>query len=389
MAQVRCGLDILARESFSRLKGRRVGLLAHAASVDAHLHHALDLLLSAGIDVPLLLGPEHGFSGVAQDMEPVGSSGPAVLSLYGDDESSLRPSADDLSGLDVVVVDLQDVGARYYTYAATVAYVMEAAARASVSVVILDRPNPLGGRGADLEGPILSERFRSFVGELTVPIRHGLTLGELAVMTKDERGLDLELEVVRMEGWSRQSFFDDTGVPWVQPSPNMPTLDTATVYPGQCLFEGTQMSEGRGTTRPFELVGAPWVDPEAWRRAATPLVSDGVRLRPTEFKPMFQKFGGQTCRGLQLHVVDRDRFRSVRSAAALLWSVGGEASFAWRTEPYEFVSDRLAIDLLFGTDEIRSMIEARVSFDEIAVRLDQEVDAFAEARQAWLLYPDQ
>lgn len=390
--RVRTGLDRLVTDGFEKLRGRRVGLLAHPASIDRDFRHVRDLMAGAAIAVDALFGPEHGFVGAAQDMESVAAEAvdaPRVHSLYGSTEASLRPTAEMLDGLDVVVVDLQDVGARYYTYAATLAYVMEAAAAAGVAVMVLDRPNPIGGRDDDLEGPAIVPGFESFVSELPVAIRHGMTMAELAVMIREQRNLDLELEIEPMEGWNRDLDFDETGLPWVLPSPNMPTLDTALVYPGQCLFEGTELSEARGTTRPFELVGAPWVDGRAWADRVEALELPGFALRPTAFKPMFQKHASETCGGLQLHVVDRRRYRPVETATALLWAARhlDPDRFAWRERAYEFVTDRLAIDLLYGSDETRRRIDAGAPWPDVAETLSAGLEAFREARRGWLLYP--
>ncbi|NJK31798.1 MAG: DUF1343 domain-containing protein [Deltaproteobacteria bacterium] len=369
-----------------------MALLAHPASVDRSFNHALDLLVAASIRVELAMGPEHGFTGFAQDMETVENegSGRAHLSLYGSSAESLRPPLEALRGIDDVVVDLQDVGARYYTFAASMVYVMEAAAQVGARVIVLDRPNPIGGRGRDLEGPVLDDRYRSFVGELDVPVRHGLTMGELAQLALRKRRLDVDLDVVPMTGWNRDAIYDE-GLPWVPPSPNMPTVDTALVYPGQCLFEGTTWSEGRGTTRPFEWVGAPGVDGRRWRDAASDLVGEGIALRPLAFKPMHQKHAGRICGGVALHVVDRQRFRPVRASSALLWAAKRvfEDLFAWRTEPYEFVSDRLAIDLLYGTDKVRRAIESSDDFAEVVQTIERGMSEFREERRACLLYPDQ
>jgi len=383
-AVIRTGLDRI--DVCPRLKSGRWGLLAHPASVDATLRHALEVLVGQGVDIVALFGPEHGWSGAAQDMEPV-EAGRRVVSLYGADEASLRPQPQDLADVDGLIVDLQDVGARYYTYAATMAYCLEAMALRGGPVVVLDRPNPLGGRAEDLEGPSVSPGFRSFVSELELPIRHGLTMGEMARWCVAERRIDVELEVVSMEGWRRDMFFDDTGLPWVLPSPNMPTLDAAIVYPGQCLWEGTDFSEGRGTTRPFELVGAPGLDAEAWARTATPDLGEGAVLRPTVFKPMFQKHGGQHCAGVQLHVTDRGRFRSVRASVALLVAartIG--APLDWRLEAYEFVADRLAIDLLFGSEAPRRLIDEGAPTEEVLRSFGSFASEFAETRRAHLIY---
>ncbi|MEM1024068.1 MAG: DUF1343 domain-containing protein [Myxococcota bacterium] len=383
-ALVQTGLDRWSTST--RLRTGRWGLLAHPASVDGQLRHGLHLLRAGGVEVAALFGPEHGWSGAAQDMEAVAESH-RVVSLYGADEASLRPRSEELEGLDGLIVDLQDVGARYYTYAATMAYCLEAFAEAGRPVVVLDRPNPLGGRAEDMEGPTVQPGYESFVSELPIPIRHGMTMGELARWCVAVRRLDVELEVVAMEGWRRAMFFDETSLPWVLPSPNMPTLDTAIVYPGQCLWEGTDFSEGRGTTRPFELVGGPSVNGEAWAKAAEPDLGPGLRLRPTGFKPTFQKHGGQHCGGVQLHVLDRARFRSVRASVALLVAARRLGiGLGWRREAYEFVDDRLAIDLLFGSETPRRLIDEGAPTEAVLESFGDFCTEFAEARAPYLLY---
>jgi uncharacterized protein YbbC (DUF1343 family) len=384
---VSTGLDLLVKEGFARLRGRRVGLLAHGPSVDRELRHAVHLMQAAGVKLAALFGPEHGITGAAQDMETVDAEA-RVYSLYGSTEASLHPTAEMLAGLDVLVVDLQDVGARYYTYAATMAYAMRVAAKAGVKVMVLDRPNPLGGRDEDVEGPRLLPAFRSFVGAFAMAIRHGLTIGEYARWVRALEGLDVELEVVAMEGWTREMAFEETGLPWVMPSPNMPTNDTAWIYPGQCLLEGTNLSEGRGTTRPFELCGAPYLDGETWAKAAAPHVGPGFVLRPTVIKPTFQKHAGLPCGAVQIHVTDRGKARSIRATCALIIAARQLApqAFDWRRERYEFVSDRLAIDLLFGSDEPRSMIESGAGAEEIVASFAEYEKEFREQRRDSLLY---
>ncbi|MBA4062431.1 MAG: DUF1343 domain-containing protein [Isosphaera sp.] len=389
MTPVRTGLDVLRDRDWGPLRGRRVGLVCHPASVDSRLRHAADLLAAApGVELAALFGPEHGFRGTAQDLVGVGDAdapGLRVHSLYGASVDSLRPTAEHLRGLDVLVVDLQDVGSRYYTFQATMLYGLEAAAAHGVGVVVLDRPNPLGG--AAVEGPTVRPGFESFVGPHPVPTRHGLTVGELARLYRAERGLAVDLDVVPCDGWRRGQAFDETGLPWVLPSPNMPTVDTAFVYPGQCLLEGTNLSEGRGTTRPFELCGAPWVDPRA---AAARLEADGlpgVRFRPAWFRPTFQKFAGVDCGGVQLHVTDRRAFRPVRTGLAALAALRGPG-FAWRTEEYEFVADRPAVDLLFGSDRERVALDAGRPWAEVAAGWEAEEAAFRERRRPFLLYPE-
>jgi uncharacterized protein YbbC (DUF1343 family) len=298
----------------------------------------------------------------------------------------LRPTAEQLRNLDALVIDLQDVGSRYYTFQATMLLCLEAASAHGLKTVLLDRPNPLGGDV--VEGPDLRPGFESFVGLHPLATRHGMTIGELARLYQAERRLTGALEIIPCDGWRRDMDFEQTGLPWVLPSPNMPTVETAFVYPGQCLVEGANLSEGRGTTRPFELCGAPWIDA---RRLADRLEAEGlpgVRFRPAWFQPTFHKFAGQTCGGVQLHVLDRQSYRPVRTSLALLAAIrelSGDR-FAWRTEPYEFVSDRPAIDLLFGSDRERLGLEAGVPASELARAWEVEEEAFRRRRRDFLLY---
>lgn len=387
--KVASGLDVLAADGFRRLAGRRVAVLCHAASVDARLRHLLDLLVQAGIDVRLLLGPEHGLDGAAQDMCPVDSVHRGrlpVLSLYGTEPRQLRPPPGAFAEVDVLLVDLQDVGCRYYTYAATMRYCIESCAGSAVEVVVLDRPNPLGG--LLVEGPLLPDELRSFVGAYAVPVRHGLTMGELARAARDE-GLDVALEVIPMQGWRRDMWFDQTGLPWVPPSPNMPTLDTATVYPGSCLLEATNLSEGRGTTRPFEIMGAPWLD---GRRLAGLLAGrvPAVAWRPLTFQPAFHKHAGMNSGGVQLHVLDRDAFRPFACGLAFLWAARqlSPERFAWRREPYEFVTEQSALDLLTGRPGLRRALTAGEDPLQLEREWLPELQGYRERRRAWLLYPE-
>lgn len=384
MPTVRTGLDVLRDQSFALLRGKRVGLVCHPASVDSHLNHAADLLAAApGVRLAALFGPEHGFHGTAQDLIGVADT-VAVHSLYGATVESLRPTAAQLAGLDALVIDLQDVGARYYTFQATMLYCLEAAA--GLPMYVLDRPNPLGG--VAVEGPALRPGYESFVGPHPIATRHGLTMGELARLYVAERGIVADLTVVPCDGWRRGMYFDDTGLPWVLPSPNMPTVETAVVYPGQCLIEGTNLSEGRGTTRPFELCGAAGVDPVVLARRLEADALPGVRFRPAWFRPTFQKFAGVDCGGVQLHVTDRAAFRPVRTGLAVLAALKALApGFAWRTETYEFVSDRPAIDLLFGSAREREALDAGAPWRDTAAAWEVEEEAFAARRARFLLYP--
>jgi uncharacterized protein YbbC (DUF1343 family) len=389
---MRTGLDVLRDQAWGPLRGLRIGLVCHPASVDSRLRHAADLLAQApGVQLAALFGPEHGFHGQAQDLIGVtgqreATSGLHVHSLYGNTLDSLRPTAEQLRGLDALVIDLQDIGSRYYTFQATMLFCLGAAAALGLKAFVLDRPNPLGGEA--VEGPALRTGFESFVGIHPLATRHGLTVGELARLYQAELRLTGSLEIIPCDGWRRGMDFEQTGRPWVLPSPNMPTVDTAFVYPGQCLLEGTNLSEGRGTTRPFELCGAPWIEPRSLvaRLEKEPL--PGVHFRPAHFQPTFHKFVGQTCGGVQLHVLDRHVFRPVRTSVALLAALREQSGgrFAWRTEPYEFVADRPAIDLLFGSDRERLCLEAGATATELARAWEPEEEAFRRRRREFLLY---
>jgi uncharacterized protein YbbC (DUF1343 family) len=390
------GLDVLVAEDFRRLRGQRVGLVAHPASVDSHLRHISELLQNAsGVKLEAVFGPEHGWLGQAQDLEPVNGGkvsvnrAPRTISLYRNTAASLRPTREQLAGLDVLLIDLQDVGARYYTFQATMLYCLEAGNTVGLRMIVLDRPNPIGGR--IVEGPRLRSGFESFVGAHAVAIRHGLTLGELGRLYQAEKKLsNIAIEVVPCKGWQRDMFFEDTGLPWVLPSPNMPTIETAVVYPGQCLLEGTNASEGRGTTRPFELCGAPWLDASALAAELNREQLPGVVFRPAWFQPTFQKHAGQRCGGVQLHVLNRHAFQPVRTGLAMLAAMRefSAEDFEWRTEPYEFISHPIAIDLLFGSDHERCALEAGQPWREIAAAWVPEEQAFRERREPFLLYPE-
>ncbi|MDS4021007.1 MAG: DUF1343 domain-containing protein [Candidatus Competibacter sp.] len=392
MSRVRTGLEVLISDFPNKIRGARIGMVCHPASVDAELRHALDLLQAAGARIVAIFGPEHGARGEAQDMEDVGDLpldprlGVPVHSLYGATFDSLTPRREQLEGLDALVIDLQDVGARYYTFVWTMALCMEAAGRAGVRVLVCDRPNPIDG--VTTEGNLIKPGFESFVGLHPLPNRHGLTSGEIARYVQLWRGVQCDLDVLPMRGWRRDMVFEETGLPWVYPSPNMPTVDTARVYPGMCLVEATELSEGRGTCRPFEVAGAPGVDPEDLAVELSGRNLAGCRFRPLYFRPKFQKHAGSTCGGVQIHITDRRRFDSCATGVAFLQSVKRVApeAFAWRAKPYEFVADIPAIDLLAGDDKLRLALEADVDLAELAGQWAQERAAFEEIRREAFLY---
>jgi uncharacterized protein YbbC (DUF1343 family) len=291
-----------------------------------------------------------------------------------------------LADLDALLIDLQDIGARIYTFIYTMANCLRAAARHKVTVIVCDRPNPIGG--LDVEGPVLEPGYESFVGQFAIPMRHGMTVGELARLFNEHFAIGADLQVVEMEGWDRSRFWDQTDVPWVMPSPNIPTLDTAVVYPGTVLFEGTLLSEGRGTTRPFELVGAPWIEAEAFAARMNGLGIDGVHFRPASFEPTFQKHSRTTCGGCQIHVTDRVAFKPVTAGAALLreFYLTEPRLFAWRQPPYEYEHDKMPIDILAGSSALRSQVETQVPLDEIVSSWREGEDAFRRVRERFLLY---
>lgn len=390
---VRTGLEVWAGAGFAALRGRRVGAIVNPTSVDGAFRHLADLLAGApGVTLAALFGPEHGLRGEAQYMVAVGDAprdrrtGAPVYSLYGAGFESLSPRPEQLAGLDALVFDIQDVGARYYTYLATMALSMKAAARAKVPFFVLDRPNPIGLEA--VEGNLVGERYRSFVGLYALPNRHGMTAGELARLLNQREGLGCELTVVPCEGLRRAHRWQELGRHFIPPSPNMPTPDTALVYPGMCLGEGTNVSEGRGTCRPFEQFGAPWLDGQQAAEALEALALPGVRFRACSFTPTFDKFQGQSCEGAFLHVTDARAFRPLLTGVAVFKvcrDLGGDR-FAWRTDAYEFVEDVPAFDLLCGTDQVRKGIDAGLKLEALVEGFDSELNSFLPLRSRHLLY---
>jgi uncharacterized protein YbbC (DUF1343 family) len=306
-----------------------------------------------------------------------------IYSLYSE---TREPTAEMLAGVDVLVVDLQDIGARIYTYIYTMANCLRACARHAVPVIVCDRPNPING--VDIEGELLAPGFESFVGQFPIPMRHGMTIAELARLFNEHFRIGAALEVVKMTGWQREMFADDTGLPWVMPSPNMPTLDTAIVYPGTVLFEGVMLSEGRGTTRPFELVGAPGIEAERFAREMNALGLPGAFFRPAVFEPTFQKFARQACGGCQIHVTDRQAFKPVLTGAALIEMFRNfdPQQFAWRQPPYEYEKEKLPIDILAGSPQLREQVEANLPPAAIAASWRKDEELFARVRQPFLMY---
>ena len=389
MTPVRAGLDVLVSRLGSMLAGRRVGLLCHQASVTRDLTHAADAVRRLRkVRLAALFAPEHGLGGAAQDHAHIGAEYDRtrrirVHSLYG---KRLEPTPAMLRDIDVMVVDLQDAGARYYTFAWTTVLTMRACARAGKPVIVLDRPNPLGGER--LEGNWPDGRFPSFVGLHPLPIRHGMTIAELAAYHNEMQEIGCDLTVVPMAGWRREMLWEDTELPWVAPSPNMPTTDTARVYPGGCLLEGTNLSEGRGTTRPFEWVGAPYLDGPRLAAALERRRIPGVRFRAASFEPAFHKWARRTCGGVQVHVTDWDRFQSFAAYLALIIEARRQAprGFRWKRPPYEFQWKKLPIDLLCGTDAIRLAIERGTPLARLEASWRPGLAAFARARRPYLLY---
>ncbi|WNG48046.1 DUF1343 domain-containing protein [Archangium minus] len=393
MTRVKTGLDVWVEQGFAPLKGKRVGAIVNPTSVDSRFRHLADLLVQApGVKLAALFGPEHGVRGEAQYMVAVGDArdrrtGVPVHSLYGSTFESLSPRPEWLEGLDALVFDIQDVGSRYYTYVYTMALAMKAAGKAKIPFYVLDRPNPLNG--VAIEGNLVGERYRSFVGLYPIPNRHGMTAGELARLFNDEQGFGCDLTVVPMEGWRREFFWSDTGLPFISPSPNMPTPDTALVYPGMCQGEGTNVSEGRGTCRPFEQFGAPWVDSDALIARLEREKLPGVRFRAVGFTPTFDKYKGESCNGAFIHVTDRDSFLPLRTGIAIfqaLYELGKGSGFAWREDAYEFVDDVPAFDLLCGTDQVRKGIEAGWPLDRLLEGFETQARDFAKRRERHLLY---
>jgi len=384
------GLDRLEKAWPKNLKGSRMGFLVHPASINRNLEHAVNICRkSKKFKLNALFGPQHGIRGETQDnmiewesfKDP--RTGLPVYSLYG---PTRKPRPEMLKDIDALAIDIQDVGARYYTFIWTMELCMQACLENNKTVVILDRPNPIGGKLT--EGTALDSAYSSFVGQRPLPIRHGMTIGEIANYLKNEFYPSLGLHVIEMTGWKRKMWFDETGLPWVLPSPNMPALDTAVVYPGMCLLEGTNLSEGRGTTRPFEIFGAPFIEPDKLVKRLNDFKLSGVIFRPMYFQPTFQKHAGKLCGGAQIHVIDRVKFKPFKTGVAILKAVYELYSkyFAWNKPPYEYEAVKMPIDILAGTDRLRKDIENREPLKSMEAWWSDELKAFEKTRKKYLLY---
>ena len=388
--QIKIGLEKILTEDAELLENKRVGLICNQSSVNSRYRHAADLFYEhPGIDLTALFGPQHGIRGDVQDNMVETSHATdqntklPVFSLYSE---TREPTEEMLKNLDALVFDLQDVGCRVYTFIYTMANAMRACAKYGKEFIVLDRPNPIGG--AKVEGNVLETGNESFVGLYPIPMRHGLTVGELAQLFNKEYGINCALKVVKLEGWERELYLDETDAPWVIPSPNMPTVDTAVVFPGTVYFEGTQISEGRGTTRPFEIVGAPYIDAKIYTDALSSLELPGVIFRETNFLPTFQKHHGTVCGGVFLHVADRNRFKPVLTGIAMVKTAFDlyKSEFKWKNPPYEYVFDRNPFDVIAGTMKTREQIETGIALTDIELSWKSDVESFEDKRRQYFLY---
>jgi uncharacterized protein YbbC (DUF1343 family) len=385
------GIDSLILQPPSKLQKKSWGLLSNQASVNHTGNHSKDLLRGKfKNNLKCLYTPQHGFWGTEQDnmvetpdgVDP--STGLPIKSLY---SHTRRPTAQMLEAIDVLIIDLQDVGTRVYTFITTLAYCLQEARNHGKEIIVLDRPNPIGG--TVVEGNMLNPGMTSFVGVHPLPMRHGLTMGELARLFNQEMNIRAELQVIPMTEWPRSHYFDHTDSPWIMPSPNMPGLSTALVYPGQVIWEGTNISEGRGTTRPFEIFGAPFIKPQEVKDFLKGISLPGVRLIETTFRPTFQKWSGQECRGFFLWVFDRQVFKPYFTSLTLLQAIQTlyKDAFQWKAPPYEYETRRMPIDLLIGDPEIRQGLESGKSIPELEDSWMTGLDDFLKLRQGYLLYP--
>ena len=389
LVQVTSGLERLLAGAGSHLKPLSLGLIIHPASVTREFQLSVDALLQEGFSIKALFGPQHGARGEKQDnmiesghyADPY--TGLPVHSLY---SNVRKPTPEMLSGLDAIVFDLQDVGVRVYTFIWTMLLAMEACAEIGIRFIVLDRPNPIGG--IQREGVVLRKDFESFVGLHPIPLRHGLTCGELATWMNETRGIGCDLEIIECRGWRRSMGWSDTGLPWVAPSPNLPTPVSCLVYPGMVLLEGTNLSEGRGTTKPFEYFGAPYLNIERLLDLLGQEHLDGVMIRPCHFEPTFQKYAGTMCAGGQLHVTDPATFQPVRTAVTILRAARELAprEFSWSKPPYEYEENLMPIDLIWGHNGLRHRIDDGATVDEVLEGVQEDLDTFKEDIRDFLIY---
>ncbi|TET93853.1 MAG: DUF1343 domain-containing protein [Desulfobacteraceae bacterium] len=390
MAKIATGLDQFEEEFWKRFKGQSLGLLANQASVDHNLKnakYAISTLLPG--DLKILFGPQHGFRGEDQDnmVETEDYFDPElhipVFSLY---RNKMDRLSDILDNIDLLIIDLQDVGTRVYTFISTMLYCLKEVAKSGKRVLILDRPNPLGG--IIVEGNLLRPEFYSLVGPFTLPMRHGMTIGELAYLFNDAFKIDCDITVVPLKGWHRQMLWEDTGLRWIMPSPNMPLLETALVYPGQVIWEGTNISEGRGTCRPFEIFGAPFINPFIIKKGLASKDIEGCYLQEYCFRPTFNKWKAKLCGGFMIHVLNPNIFRPYQTSLALLRIIieTYQDKFAWQKPPYEYEFTRLPIDLIFGDSSIRLALEAGKDIEELLEGYSKELEGFLESRKPYLIY---
>ena len=387
---VSSGIDRFEKIFPEKFRGSKAGILIHPASVNKKLSHTKEVLLkSRKIKIKAFFGPQHGIFGNTQDnmIEWEGfldkETGIPVFSLYG---KTRKPTSQMLDDIDIFIIDLQDIGARYYTFIWTMALCMEACEKKGIPVIVLDRVNPIGGHLT--EGPLIQAEFTSFVGLHPLPVRHGMTIGEIALYFRDKFYQRLDLTVIPLKGWRRFFWFDNTGLPWVMPSPNMPTLETAEVYPGMCLFEGTTISEGRGTTRPFEIFGAPFIEPEKLVRRLKDFKLKGVFFRPLYFTPTFNKFSGELCGGAQIHITDREKFKPFKTAVAIIFAIKELYPHVdlWRKPPYEYEFEKLPFDILSGSEKLRKDIEKGIKLKEMEQWWEEENESFEKTRKQNLIY---
>ncbi|MFP5261476.1 MAG: exo-beta-N-acetylmuramidase NamZ domain-containing protein [Blastocatellia bacterium] len=387
---MKTGLEVFLESRVNLLEGARLGLIVNPASINSRFEHAADLFhKEKRLNVTALFGPQHGIRGETQDNMIEWQTfrdrrtGLPAYSLYGE---TRKPTPEMMHGVDALVFDVQDVGTRVYTFIYTMALAMEAARDCGKKFVVLDRPNPING--IQTEGNIHEPEFHSFVGMFPIPMRHAMTVAELALMFNGEFGIGCELEVVEMEGWSRAMWYEETCLPWAMPSPNIPTVETAAVYPGSVMVEGTTVSEGRGTTRPFEMIGAPYVEPRELAETLEAEGLPGVAFRPIHFQPTFHKFAGQLCGGVQIHVTDRDVFKPVITGVAVISAIRRlyPDQFGWKQPPYEYVNDKLPFDVINGSAGIRDQIQAGVLIDEIEAGWGAPLGRFGDRRKGYLLY---